>query len=67
MLSENTKTQLFAAWSIAVVLAALAIGITSVLHWIVAACVASVPVLVVRNFWRAPERTISERIHEARR
>lgn len=67
MFSDKTKTQLFAAWSIAVVLVALAVGITSVLHWIVAAFVAAVPALVVRNFWRAPEQTISERIHEARR
>ena len=67
MFSEKTKTLLFIAWSIAVCLAALAIGITSVLNWIVVACVAVVPPLVVRSFWRAPEQTISESIHEARR
>jgi hypothetical protein len=67
MFSENTKTLLFVAWSIAVFLAAIAIGIMSVLNWIVVACVAVAPPLVVRRFWRAPEQTISERINEARR
>jgi hypothetical protein len=64
---ERIKTLLFAAWVIAVCLAAIAIGITSVPNWIVVACVAIVPPLVVRQFWRAPEQTISESIHEARR
>ena len=67
MLSESTKTLLFLAWSIAVFLAAIAIGNTSVLNGIVVAGVAVAPPLVVRRFWRAPEQTISERINEARR
>jgi len=67
MLSENTKTLLFVVWVIAVCLAAIAIGITSVPNWIVVACVAIVPPLVVRSFWRTPERTISETIRDARR
>ena len=67
MFSEKTKTLLFVAWSIAVVLAAIALGITSVPNWVVVACVAVVPPLVVRRFWRAPEQTISESINEARR
>jgi hypothetical protein len=67
MVSENTKTLLFVAWVIAVGLAAIAIGITSVPNWIVVACVAVGPPLVVRSFWRAPEQTISESIHAARR
>ena len=67
MFSETTKTLLFIAWSIAVFLAAMAIGITSIANWVVVAFVAVVPPLVVRSFWRAPEQTISESIHEARR
>ncbi len=67
MFSGTTKTLLFIAWPIAVFLAALAIGITSVLNWIVVVCVAVAPPLVVRNFWRAPEQTISESINQARR
>jgi uncharacterized membrane protein YhdT len=67
MFSENTKTLLFVAWVIVVPLAALAIGITSVPNWIVVACVAVVPPLVARRFWRTPEQTISESINEARR
>ena len=67
MISENTKTLLFVAWVIAVCLAAIAIGIPSVPQWLVVACVAVVPPLVVRSFWRAPEQTISESIHNARR
>jgi uncharacterized membrane protein YhdT len=67
MFSDNTKTLLFIAWSIAVFLAAIAIGITSVPNWVVVACVAVVPPLVVRRFWRAPQQTITESIHEARR
>ena len=67
MFSDKTKTLLFVAWSIAVFLAAIAIGITSVPNWVVVACVAFVPPLVVRSFWHAPEQTTSESIHEARR
>jgi uncharacterized membrane protein YhdT len=67
MLPKNIKTLLFGAWVIAVCLAALAIGITSVPNWVLVTCVAVVPPLVVRNFWRAPEQTISESIHDARR
>ena len=67
MFSDNTKTLLFIAWSIAVFLSAIAIGIPSVLNWIVVACVAVAPPLVVRSFWRGPEQTISESINEARR
>ena len=67
MFSTNNKTQLFVAWAIVVCLAALAIGINSVSSWIVVASVAVVPPLVVRRFWRAPDQTISESIHNARR
>jgi uncharacterized membrane protein YhdT len=67
MPSEKTKTLLFVAWVIAVCFAAIAIGVTSVPNWIVVVCVAIVPPLVVRNFWRAPEQTISESINDARR
>jgi len=67
MFSETTKTLLLIAWSIAVFLAAIAIGITSIANWAIVAFVAVVPPLVVRSFWRAPEQTISESIHEARR
>ena len=66
MLSDKTKTVLYIAWSVAVLLAAIAIGITSVANWIIVACIAAVPPLVVRSFWRAPEQTLSESIHEAR-
>ena len=67
MFSETTKTLVFIAWSIAVFLAAIAIGISSVANWVVVAFVAVVPPLVVRSFWRAPEQTISESIHDVRR
>jgi hypothetical protein len=67
MFSENTKTLLFVAWVIVVGIAAFASGITSVPNWVLAACVAIVPPLVARRFWRVPEQTISESIHNARR
>jgi membrane protein implicated in regulation of membrane protease activity len=67
MISETTKTLLFVAWVIAVCLAAIAIGIPSVPQWVVVALLAVVPPLVARRFWRAPEQTISESIHNARR
>ena len=67
MFSDNNKTQLFVAWVIVVCLAALAIGINSVSNWIIVAAVAVVPPLVARSFWRAPDRTISESIRDARR
>ena len=67
MFSENTKTLLFVAWVIVVGIAAFASGITSVPNWVLIACVAIVPPLVARRFWRAPEQTISESIHNARR
>ena len=66
MLSDKTKTVLFSAWSVGVLLVAIAIGITSVSNWIIVACIAAVPPLVVRSFWRAPEQTLSESIHQAR-
>ena len=67
MISENNKTLLFIAWSIAVFIAAFAIGIKSIPTWVLVAGVAFVPPLVVRSLWRAPEQTISESINEARR
>ena len=67
MFSENTKTLLFVAWVIVVGIAAFASGITSVPNWVLVACVAVVPPLVARRFWRVPEQTISESIHDARR
>ena len=67
MFSENKKTQLFVTWAILVCLASLAIGINSVSNWIVVACLAVVPPLVARSFWRTPDRTISESIRDARR
>ena len=67
MFSNNTKTLLYVAWAIAVFLVAFAIGVASVSTWIVVACVAGVPPLVVRRFWHDPEQTISESINEARR
>jgi hypothetical protein len=67
MAAENLKTVLFVAWVIAVCVAAIVIGVTSVANWIVVACAAIVPALIVRRFWRAPEQTISESIHDASR
>lgn len=67
MFSKNNKTQLFVAWAMLVCLVALAIGINSVSNWIVVACLAVVPPLVARSFWRAPAQTISESIRDARR
>jgi uncharacterized membrane protein YhdT len=66
MFSDNTKTLLFVGWAIAVCLVAVTFGITSVLNWIVVACVAVVPPLVARSFWHAPQQTTSESINEAR-
>jgi hypothetical protein len=63
MFSENTKTLLFVAWVMAVSVAAIAIGITSVPNWIIVTSIALVPPLVAR----APEQTIAESIHDARR
>ena len=67
MFSENTKLLILSGWALAVCLAAIAIGITSVPYWMVVACVAVVPPVVARRFWHAPERTISESINDARR
>jgi uncharacterized membrane protein YhdT len=67
MISETHKTLLFIAWAIGVVLTGIALGTTSVSNWFVVACVAGVPPLMVRGFWRAPEQTISESIDAARR
>jgi hypothetical protein len=67
MYSETAKTLFFVAWVIAVALAGYAIGSRSVPGWVAVACVAVVPPLVVRRFWRVPEQTLSESIDEARR
>lgn len=63
----NYKTLLATGWVTAICVAAFAIGITSVPNWIVVASVAIGPALVVLRFWRAPEQTISQSIHDARR
>ena len=65
MISGNTKTLVFVAWVIAVCLAGLALGVTSPANWAVVACIALLPPFVARQFWHAPEKTISESIHEA--
>jgi len=67
MFSENNKTKLYIAWAIVVCLAALASGIHTVPNWIAVACLAVVPPLVARSFWRDPDQTISESIRDARR
>jgi uncharacterized membrane protein YhdT len=67
MLSANIRTLLFGAWVIAVCLAGFALGVTTLGNWVVVACTAIVPPIVVGQFWRAPEQTISESIHEAQR
>ena len=67
MISENTKTILFAGWPIVVLLVAAMIGVSSILNWVAVACVGIVPPVVVRSFWRVPAQTISESINEARR
>jgi len=67
MPSETTKTLLYVGWVIAVCLVALAIGFTSIPHWLAVAAVAIVPPAIVRVFWHVPEQTISESIRDARR
>lgn len=67
MTSQNLKPLLLVAWVIAVCVAAIAIGVTSVPNWLAVAAAAIVPPLIVRQFWHAPEQTISESIHAARR
>lgn len=67
MFTEKIKLVLFVAWGITVLLAAIALNVTSMTNWGVVACVAIVPPLVVRNFWHAPEQTMSESIQRARR
>jgi hypothetical protein len=67
MSSKNAKPLIFVAWAATVSLVALAMGITSVPHWLVVACVAIVPPTVAWSFWRAPEQSISESINKARR
>jgi hypothetical protein len=67
MSSKNAKTLVFVAWAATVALVAIAMGITSVPHWMVVACVAIVPPTVARSFWRTPEPSISESINNARR
>jgi uncharacterized membrane protein YhdT len=67
MYSENAKTLFFVAWVIAVALAGYALGGRSVPGWVAVVCVAVIPPLVVRRFWRVPEQTMRESIDEARR
>jgi len=67
MSPELIKTLTFTVWLLAVGLAAMAIGTTSVQTWVVFACLAIVPPVVVRHFWRVREQTLSESISEARR
>jgi len=67
MWSEKAKTLLFVAWAVAICLAGIAIGITSVPQWVALACVAIAPPAVARSFWHAPEQTLSETIRDARK
>jgi hypothetical protein len=67
MASENLKISLLVAWVVAVCISAIVLGVTSAPNWLVAAGAAIVPPLIVRQFWRAPEQTLSESINEARR
>jgi hypothetical protein len=67
MPSENVKTFVFVGWVVAVCGATMALGVTSLTHWMVAGVVAVVPPMVVRSFWRIPEPTMSESIQDARR
>ena len=67
MTSERTKALLFVTWAVTVFLAAIALGASSLLQWIVVASVAVVPPAVARVFWRAPDLTMSEVIDDARR
>jgi hypothetical protein len=64
---ENLKPWLFAAWMVGVCLVAMALGVTSVTHWMIVAFIAVVPAAVARSLWRVPEPTMSESIHDARR
>ena len=66
MWSKNAKTLLFVAWAGAICLAALALNVTSVPWWMAVACIAIGPPVVAGIFWRAPEQTLSETIHDAR-
>ena len=66
MFSENHKKIVFVAWAITVVLAAIAVDVTSVTNWAVVACMALIPPMVVRHFWQVPEPTMSESIRNAR-
>lgn len=43
MFSENHKKIVFVAWAITVVLAAIAVDVTSVTNWAVVACMALIP------------------------
>ena len=67
MYSDTKKMQLFVTWVMLVCLAGIALGSNSVSNWIVVACMAIVPPLVARSFWRVPAQTISESIRDARR
>jgi hypothetical protein len=67
MISEKNKTQLYIGWGFLLLIAAFALGISSITAWVVVATVAIVPPLVARTFWQAPEPTTSERIRNARR
>jgi hypothetical protein len=67
MPSESIKTLAFVAWAVGVCVAAIAAGVTSVPYWIIVVGAAVVPPLVVRQFWRAPEQTLSESIRDARK
>ena len=67
MKSENLKPWFLAGWVVAVGVTAMAVGVTSLTHWIVAGVVAIVPVAVARTLWHDPDRSMSESIRDARR
>lgn len=66
MFTEKFKTIMFMGWGISILVAAVAVNVSSATNWAVVTCAAIVPPLLVRHFWHAPEQTLSESIQRAR-
>jgi hypothetical protein len=67
MQREHYQIVLASVWILAIAVAAIAIGVTSVSAFAAIAVIALGPPLVMQRLWREPAETMSESIRDARR
>ena len=67
MQTEYTQTMLTGAWMLFIGALGYIAGITSLVGWTALLALALTPALIIKRFWGAPARTMSETIQDALR